>query len=230
MCMEKSKYIHLIALLGFIFNISAVPNITLFFKPAIDIERISKKLQKPGKLAKYMVKGYASSPVEGIIGLYGGYVTASDYDGQISFPRRHQSTTIDIIIAPEIAPVALFENTVSRWVLPEGVSAVRYICEKSYNAEKKEYYWNMKEVGATNDRDIPMSALIIIGKPSNFEVQVGTTKMEHSSNLVLPDIYVKKGFNSVKNAIYALTIRHLFKPVEAQQRRESLETLSQITN
>jgi hypothetical protein len=228
--MKKTYYIHLLLLLLICVKGEASPAITLFFRlqPLSDAEKISQKLREPGKLAKYKVKGMQSSQVEGILATYGGYVTASDYNGEISFPRKHQKTGVDILITSEVVPVPLFENTILHWNRVQGVPAKVYSCEQRYDDKKGQHYWETQEIPLTDDLIIPLSTVIIIAKPKNVTMNVGNTPTNESTNLVLPDVYVKKGINIIKNSSYMLTIRHLFKPVETKENREPLKILTHI--
>ena len=61
-------------------------------------------------------------------------------------------------------------------------------------------------------------------------METGRKITNESGNLVLPDIYVKKGTSIIDNSLYVLTIRHLFKPVETEENREPLKILTHIVD
>jgi hypothetical protein len=231
--MEKSKYIHLMIILIMFGALHAGPRMTLFFtpEPLTDAEKISQKLAKPGKLAKYTAKGVLqTSIVEGILATYGGYVTSSDYNGELSFPRKHTKNSVEIIITPEIVPIPLFENTILHWKRIPGLPATMYVCEQLYNAQKDQYYWQTRETALPEDMTIPLSAIIIIAKPTSMDMKIGTMPLHESGNFVLPNVYVKKGINTTDNSLYLLTIRHFFKPVQTEENREPLKVLTHITD
>src|SRR5574337_343786 len=97
--MRKNNYISLIICFFVFCGAYADPRIVLFFEAEhmTDAEKISAKLKQPGKLAQYRAKALLmSSLVEGIVATYGGYVAASDYNGELSFPRKHQKN--DVVI------------------------------------------------------------------------------------------------------------------------------------
>src|SRR5438477_11328684 len=130
--MKNIKYIHLMLLLTMSYSTHSGPRMTLFFKPELltDAEKLSQKLKKPGKLAKYTAKGILkTSLVEGFLGTYGGYIAASDYNGELSFPRKHLGNTMTVIITPQIIPIPLFENTILNLSRVPGVPASMYVCE-----------------------------------------------------------------------------------------------------
>lgn len=207
------------------------PRMTLFFKPELltDAEKISQKLKRPGKLAKYTAKGILkTSLVEGFLGTYGGYIATSDYNGELSFPRKHLGKTITIVITPQIVPIPLFENTILNFSRVPGVPASMYVCEQIYDEQKDQHYWQTNEITVLQDMNIPLTALVILAKPKNMRMHVGKTLVNETANFVLPDVYVKKGINNVENNLYMLTIRHLFKPVETEENREPLKIITQI--
>jgi hypothetical protein len=231
--MKKINCIHLILLLAISCLVYAEPRIVLFFKqePLTDAEKIHEKLKKPGKIAKYTVKGMMqTSPIEGFIGIYGGYVSASDYNGELSFPRKHQKNIVDIIITPEVMPVPLFESTIHHLNRIAGLPATMYRCEFIHNDQKNEDYWQTSEIPLPEDLAIPLSAIVIIAKPKNIRMEIGKTSAHESGNFVLPNIFVKKGITTIDNSLYMLTIRHLFKPVETEENREPLKILTQIAD
>ena len=69
---------------------------------------------------------------------------------------------------------------------------------------------------------------MITAKPKDIVMNIGTTPAIKSANLLLPDVYVKKGINIVKNSSYMLNIRHLFKPVEIKEKPEPFKMLTHI--
>ena len=231
--MKKSYYIHLMLLLLMPCLVYTEPRMTLFFKqePLTDAEKINEKLKKPGKIAKYTAKGMMkASPIEGFIATYGGYVTASDYNGELSFPRKHQKNVVDILITPEVVPVPLFENTIQNLNRVAGSPATMYRCELIHNDQKGEYYWQTSEIPLPQELAIPIAAIVIIAKPKNLRMERGKTAAHESGNFVLPTIFVKKGITTIDNSLYMLTIRHLFKPVKEEENREPLKILTQIAD
>lgn len=225
--MKKSYYV-LVTLFCFV-KIVADPTITFFFKPIPDIKQVTQKIKKPGKLAKHTVHGIVQhAPIAGILVTYAGFVTASNYNGEVVLPRKHQKTAITILVTPEMTPIALFENTILHWQLIPGEPAQMYSCELKQNGKTGGYYWDTQEVALPEDNIIPLSALVITADPKNVVVNMGETVTNETANLVLPDILVRKGINIVKNSSHMLTVRHLFKPVETEEKREPLKMLTHI--
>src|SRR5437764_666449 len=195
--MKKNYYVLGLSLLLLVcVVVEANPTITFFFKPLSDIERITKKLKKPGNLAKHTVNGIIQpAPVAGILVTYSGYVALSDYNGEIILPRKHQNSAVTIVVTPEMVPVRLFANTFLHWNLISGIPAKMYECEEKYNEKTEQYHWDIQEVPLLAGNQIPVSAIVITAKPKDIVMNIGTTPAIKSANLLLPDVYVKKGIN-----------------------------------
>lgn len=203
----------------------------MFFQAQLshDIEDIRKKLRKPGGLAKYTIAvKMQSSLVEDISVLYGGYLALSDYNGEVSFPRKHQKAVVDIIITSEIVPIPLFESTIAYWRRVPLVPAKLYRCQQGYDEKKSQYYWDTSEIPLPHDLAIPTAAIIIIAKPENIVLNEGRMFIHETANIVLPTLYVNKNINKLESSAYMLTIRHLFKPVDTKENREPLRILTHI--
>ncbi len=227
--MKKTYNLYLLLLLLVYGQIGANPTISFFFKAELDIDHIGNKLKKPGNLAKYTVKGAMSpSLVEGIVVTYGGHITASDYNGEVIFPRKHPKDAVEILITPHIIPVPWFDSTIGYWTRVANNPATVYSCEQKYNDKEENYYWDVEHISLSQDPTIPLATVIIIARPENVMMKEETTPTNNTANLVLPDVYIKKGLKTVENAAYSLTIRHLFKPVRTEEKRDHLKILTHV--
>jgi hypothetical protein len=228
--MKKNCHILGLLLLSLVcLMVKANPVITFFFKPLGDVEKVVKKLKKPGNLAKHTVKGIIQPvPVAGLLVTYSGYIASSNYNGEVILPRKHYKSMMTIVVTPEMVPVALFENTYQHWDLIPGIPAKMYSCEQKYDETKDQSYWEVKDLPFLAGNQIPVSAIVIFAKPENIVINEGITPTVRAANLVLPDVYVKKGINVVKNSSYALTIRHLFKPVTVEEKPEPLKMITLV--
>jgi hypothetical protein len=227
--MKKSYYVLVSSLLFSFVKIAADPTITFFFKPFPDIKKVTQKMKKPGRLAKHTVRGIVQhAPVAGILVTYAGYVKASNYNGEVVLPRKHQKTEITILVTPEMTPIALFENTILHWQLIPELPAQMYSCELKQNSKTGGYYWETQEVALPEDNKIPLSAIVIIADPKNIVVNLGESTTNETANLVLPDIFVRKGINIVKNSSYLLSVRHFFRPIDMEEKREPLKMITHV--
>lgn len=226
--MKKYYYIFIGFFLFICMQMGANPTISFFFRPLSDLEKIVSKLKKPGHVVKAQVHGAMDhSSVMGILVLYAGYMATSDFNGEIIMPRKHSSSSVNIVVMSELLPVMLFENTVDHWQFIPGVPAVMYSAEQKYD-DTTGYYWELKQIPIPADYKIPLSSIIIVAKPKNIVIPSGITPTHETANLVLPPIYVTKGINIVTNNIYMLTLRHLFKPVDVKNKRELIQILTHV--
>jgi hypothetical protein len=220
----KKHYYSLTSLLLITYaHLTGSPVISFFFKPLPDTQKMAQKLKNPGKIAKHTIHGIAEhNQVAGICATYSGYIDTSDANGEISFPRKHRKDAVEIIITTQLEPIPLFENTIKHWQLLPETDAVMYSVKELYDEKSKEYNWHTQKVALPSDRVIPQDAIVIIAKPTNIVIPLEITKTIQTANLTLPPLYVKKGINIVSSSAYMLNIRHLFRPVESQEKRAPL--------
>ena len=115
----------------------------------------------------------------------------------------------------------MFQSTISHWELEPGTPAAVYNLELQEDENTKLSFWNMQEAAPPeNNRLKPDSAIIIIAKPHNIYVPTGITLTHPSANLLLPDIYVKKGILSARNALYVLNLSFFFQPIDLLYKKE----------
>lgn len=207
--------------------------ITLFFKPypveSQEAERRQEKIKKPGKIAQYTMEAtFYQSGVAGICASYGGFFEVSDQSGQIIFPRKHSSPTIPLIVTDRAIPIIMFEQTVHHWELEPGrpVEAFMYTLEK--DDESGVYFWNATQRQAPKAGHIPVESVIIFAKPKWVYIPLGITPTTKEPNVVLPDIYIKKGINLTKSASYLLYLLHLLGPVHPVTRRTANHLSTQV--
>jgi hypothetical protein len=217
------KYYRLGILLLFIVkNSTTSPIISVFFRPLPDAKKITSKLKNPGKIAKHTINGIVQhNPVEGVCVLYAGFITYSDHNGEVRFPRKQISSTVTLIVTQEITPISLFGNTIDHWEVTPRKKSQFYLCTQEQDDENT-IFWNKEPIEAPSNNTIPLSSLVIIAKPSNIIIPSGKTPVTESANLVLPTIYVKKGINIASHSSYILTFRHLFRSVTSQSKEEPL--------
>lgn len=212
--------------------------LTFFMKPYPEIQpeeaalSIQKKLQKPGKIAHYLMPGAEyESVVGGIFSTYVGYIAASDYDGQTTFPQN--LITIDnpkgyILVTRHVNPITTLGLTVFRLDRDPKQSAVLYAFELKKDEDLNEYFWEMHQTPLKDSLKISMKALIIFADPKKIYIPEGITPTKAVANMVLPDIYVKKGTTKAHDALYVLTIKHFFSPVHKEYQREPLRNIIQM--
>jgi hypothetical protein len=201
--------------------------------PDIDLQEaanmVSKKIQKPGKLAKYMSQSIESKLVRGIFSSYAGFLVVSDTNGQVTFPRRHSKPVTYYLVTPEIFPVIMFGNTIDHWELIAKQPANLYKLEKKKDEELNEYYWQTTQIPLPEDKMISKKTVIIFANPNKLYIPEGITPTSDNPQFILPNIYVKKSISKIPEALYVLTIRQFFAPPTKGYQHEALRHIVQMT-
>jgi len=213
-------------------HIQANRIVGFFFEPypgdAVQAEKLSNKLQKPGHVAKCMLQGYACySQVAGIISTYGGYLAHSDVYGYTSFPKKQANNKLTVVITPIITPVYMLANTIHHFQIEQPNPAASYLMEQKTDKETKLLFWEVTEIPNPKNNFIPIESLVIIANPKDIFIPTGITLAQNAANMLLPNIYVKKGAQTTKHALYMLNLTQLFGPVNKlnQKKKKRLTTL-----
>lgn len=197
---------------------SATPHIiTLFFKPALKQYcegpacELLENLHIPGQINRIILsQNVMAQIISGIYVTYAGFVTHSDYNGQVSFPLKYAHDNYTLIVTESIKPVLLFSNTVHHLEFAEETPAVMY----SFTREKqnKKSVWVVKKVAIT-DHKIPDTALIIFSQPSHIIIAEGIFSADEGPNVILPHIYVTDNTPLSVNALQFVKLAKFFAPV-----------------
>lgn len=186
------------------------------------VARYSKKLKQPGYLYKKIVKHQRiDTGVRGIMGIYLGFVSLTDYDGQMNFPRKQQKPEINLLITRAIKPVyMLAPETVNNWMLDPHAPAQMYQFTLKEDKETDLYYIKAKKVDTPKDNMISLDTIILIADPKNVYIPEGATITHNSPNLLLPNVYIRKNFNFSYNALYTLSIKQYFEKINQEYKQE----------
>ena len=205
-------------------SVNADPVITFFFQqyPLLSDygPQISQSLQKPGKIAKATVFGLRNEHIAGIITTYAGFLDTSSLFGQVTFPRKHEKPSITFIIADKIMPVLMVGNTVHHWEIERNIPAAAYRAQRKQDQDSKAYYWDVQAIEIPDNNHIPINAILILAKPKNIYIPQGITLTADSPNLILPNIYIKKGIKQAANALYFLNLKHFFRQLQFLYHKE----------
>lgn len=212
--------------------------ITFFLQPyptvakPLNEERIKKyshKLQQPGYLFKKIVKGTrVATGSDGVMSTYLGFVSTSDLNGKVTFPRKHQKATVNLLVTKGIKPVFIVApDTLNNWMLDESEQAAMYNFTLHHDAETELFYIEATTAPLPKNKMIPLETIIIIADPKNVFVPQGATITDYSVNLILPNIYIKKHFNFSYNALYTLSIKQYFGSINQEYKQEK-QTISMI--
>lgn len=241
--MKKSITILCILTSFFCPPLPAEPIISFFIDPypmitsSESVEFFADKLQHPKTIAKYALRKHVTNePINaGIFGTYSGYLTATDANGQITFPLLQRKPAINLLITPAINPVIMFGNTLSHWQLAPNAPAIMYRIErKSKKVKKPErieaFYWQAKKIDLPKNGRIPVDTVILFEKPSHIYIPLleGIEPTINNPNLLIPNIYIKKHTSKLDTALEALTFREFFSGLSKLYQKEPLNLRSQF--
>ncbi len=176
----------------------------------------------PGKIGSTILnnslRAKLTPQLSGFVGIYGGYLDISNRDGLLSFPLRHTSPKLYIAITPTINMINIKGNTFSHREFVIGEPASYYSFEMKED-EKKNSYWEVKEIPIPADRKINPITLVIISDPKNIYVPKGQFLATANVQLVLPSIYVVGRNNNDTAILNMLDIRRYFEPVKFEDKK-----------
>lgn len=179
-------------------------------------------IQSPGKLARELLRSMVEvGHYQGVIASYMGYITVSDFSGQITFPRLHQLPTIRLLVTPMVEPVMMLGATVHHLELLSSLPAQMYLIDRRQDPETELFYWNVEPTESPQNKRIPLDTIILFTKPSNIKVPSGITLTDNSNMLVLPDIYATQELNVPIEALRVLKIRNFFGPVQFNTKEQT---------
>ena len=195
-------------------------------------ESISEALRQPSFIFSPPKKTVrkAGSGVESIQSSYLGFLATSSQSGQILFPRKQQSNTINILITKQISPVFMIAPaTIHHWELKEGFDCEMYEMKQSQDEKSGLYYVETQKVDLPKNKHIQLNTIIIFADPKEIYVPIGATIVDYTSNLILPDIYAKN-VNVLENALYTLSIKQYFKQINKEYKNDTQDIATIIAN
>ena len=240
--MKQLKIIFFILALSFVLQTTFCRNpfnIIFFAKEYPEITDKEYKIRKAKtflanteKKAKKMIRYLTSGKIQGMFSTYAGNINLSDEIGATVYPRLHEKPEFYYLITKKIDPTFMFPNTIQNFkiTVPKDSPAEYYSLKLEEDKETKLYLWKVKKEELPKDRIIPTNTIVIFAKPKNIFVPTGVTLAKKRPQLILPDIYTKKQFNKLENALFALTIRQFFgtfKPEEKLEKQSILKMLKQ---
>ena len=217
--MKYNKIIFLYLLTIITLNIKCNDIITFFFKPfpasndASIAAKRAEKIKIPGKMQKYTLRAITKSHLTaGIFCTYGGYITTSDLNGQVIFPRKHSEPKVTIVVTRSITPIIMLENTVHHWEIANRDVTKMYEIERKYDAATRAYFWDTKEVKIPTDNIISEDSIVIIAYPKHIYIPSGITPTIKDPQLLLPNIYIKNNIEKLTNSLYIFNIKNFLAP------------------
>lgn len=193
---------------------------------------VSKPLEQPD-FVHAPIKNVQKKPgdaIEGVSVSYLGYVTFSDHNGQVSFPRKQQTDTIQLLVTPRILPVyMLAPTTIHHWQLHPNMPAAMYSITQHYDNVTGIYYFKTKKINLPENQRIELNTIIIYAHPEEIYVPEGASLTKYTTNLTLPDIYAKH-IQLADNALYVLSIKEYFEQINKEYKNETLDIATIFKN
>lgn len=174
-----------------------------------NINKITKECNLLKTHFQTICNSYNISHNFAVFSTYAGYLSMSNTNGQIIFPRKVVNNSINLLVTNKLSPVFMFGATIAFWEIQDPNSKM-YFFERSQDPETKLFYWEVKEKPLPASNRVPVQTIVIIADPKEIYIPLGTTITRSSANLLLPDIYVKKDINSVANILFTLNIKPFF--------------------
>ena len=166
--------------------------------------------------------------VDGIQASYLGYITISNKNGQISFPRKQQRDVLYLLITPEVQPKFMVSPTlIYDWIIKNNSPAALYEVTRKMNKELEIYFFDVKKVDIP--KEIPLNTVTVYADPNHIEVPTGISLNSYSTNFILPDLQAKT-VDTVKNSLYTLSIKQYFEQINTENKNEIPSIATMIMN
>lgn len=192
-------------------------------------QKYSEKLKQPNYIYKKIIKAHFQDGVAGLFGLYEGYATVSNHNGELFFPRMQQSATINLLLTKKITPVYMIAPaTIHHWEISNPDQAKMYTCSFSEDQVSGAYIANMQRATLPKDNAIPLHTVILLSNPEHVYVPTGVTVQSYSPHLIIPQIYIKKGYQSTQNALYMLSIKQYFETSQQHEKKQTKANTAMI--
>jgi len=181
-------------------------------------DKKSKKLQQPGKIAKYTLRSILkTNTASGIFCTYKGQLAISNSNGQVNFVRRQEEPNLQLLITPRIEPFLKKQQIIDHWELERNVPAELYSISLMKDKDTEISFWNIEKVDPIPDKTIDLDTIIIFAEPSHIFVPEGISIVRRSPQLILPDIYVKKNIDKLSTSLYVLNLKRFFQQIHTKE-------------
>lgn len=221
--MNKTIILFIVAAFAYNNTFYADELVTFFIKPYPVIahekneyaQSLVKELRQPSVVDRKVLHNVLQKDIEsGIFATYAGYITISNPNGQVMFPRKHQRQLFYFAITTNIIPHIMTANTIHHWEFDPETPTTLYKVEKFLDQMTQLYYWQTTKIPVPEDNIIPLEAIVIFAKPKYIYVPEGISITRDRPNQVLPDIYIKKGIKLLGTTLFVLNIRPFFGHVD----------------
>jgi hypothetical protein len=174
--------------------------------------------------------------IAGIAASYIGYFTISNKNGQIAFPRKHQSDEIYLLVTPEVEPVFMIKpSLIHHWQIKKDQPTAFYKIVRKVNKDSatKIYYFEVEKLDVAQDLpktgEIPLNTITIYAHPESISIKTGIMLNTYSTNFVLPPLEALADQGS-KNSLYTLLIKRYFEQINIETKNDKPTISSMIIN
>jgi len=175
-----------------------------------ELDRLGMVNNVTKKIIKNQLKPIVNNNV---FATYMGYLSITDELNQITFPRKTEQPELFILITQQINQVMMVGNTIAYWQIAPNTPAKMLHAVREKYPNSNVYYWNITYATPPKKGIVPLQTIVIFANPEEVLLPTGTYLTMNSPHLILPDVYVKKGYDGLSNALFVLTIKQFFGPV-----------------
>ncbi len=169
----------------------------------------------PGAVNRALLRNKTSHRrYQGIYATYSGFSAYSDGNGQITFPRKHTSELITLVVTPHMQPIIFQGTSVQYFTIDPDTPAAWYTFTRGINPLDNKLSWLIRSVSIPKNRRIPAHAIVINAQPQEIIIHEGLTPTYPSPNMILPDIYAANSISTTLDALSFLQVNRYFAPVK----------------
>ncbi len=184
-------------------------------------DKLTGLISSHADISNMILQRHLTSPlVQGVYVNYVGYITYTDYQGEILLPNKESSNSLTVVVTSQIYPVMFQGNTVHHFEVPEEVNATFYRYNLKHDEQHKKWYWNITQLERPAKSQIDSHALIIMAKPKDIEITQGTHESVPGPNFILPDIFVHTSIDTPFCVLKFLKINRFFAPLVIEKKVE----------
>jgi len=188
----------------------------------LDVDQLVQSIQDPTRAIQTIMRTTIPDiGASGIVVTYAGFTTISTMYGQVDLPRRQQNRSFHILISTDFEPVMMAGVTVHHWQLLPDPNAAMYIATFQQDPETHIYFWDVQSAELPADNIIPLDTIVIVAKPQNIFIPTGITMAKNTVNLMLPDMFAKKGSDFWTDALKFLQVKHFFRTIKSIDKQYS---------
>ena len=182
----------------------------------------TKLISAPAHVVTFFVEQYPGINIsekttfnEGIFFSYFGYKTATNRDGQVTFPLKTDKAEFYLLVTNDSEPIIMLYNTVSHIeVNPSGKYSL-YSVKKIFDKETDSYLWSVEPTDFKDEPLVPLNTIVVHANPDALFIPTGVTYIKgEPSQLLLPKIFVKSKITLAENALKFLENCQFFSTIK----------------